>query len=169
MAKRKTNIWIDAEWFIHQQIFLIGYAYSTRKCHQLYGRRLTKLNFRRALKKVDGFVFGYGPDVGMCEKHFGWKFRRQYRCVNLMKPFRKFVTTFSYKLKDLEILFKLRRRVVKYKQNIFTIWRDWRNNAKRKLVLQYNVDDVINLVKLTRIIFKKYKVSTTYLNSIRLT
>jgi len=165
---KQISVWFDGEWYIEQKIFLIGYAYNARTCYQLYGKTLTRKNFKKMLKPVKGYVFVYGPDVGMTEKFFKLKYRQKYRCINLMKAFRDYIKKGSFKLKDLEEKFGLIRKVAKYKETIFRIWRDWRNPRKRYAVLTYNKEDVINLVKLTKIIFKKYKISNAYLNSIRL-
>lgn len=162
------NIWIDAEWYINQKIFLIGYAYNTKECHQLYGKQLSRLHFKKILKPVKGFVYCYGPDIGMCEKYFSWAFRKKYQCINLIKAFRDHIKTGSFKLADLEKKFKIRRYEAKYKTSIFHIWRDWRNPTMKMVVLQYNRDDVINLVKLTNLVFKKYKIHPSYLKSIQL-
>ncbi len=164
----KKSIWIDAEWYISQKIFLIGFAYDSKKCYQLYGKKLTRTNFKKLLKKVNGFVFSYGPDTGMCEKFFNWKFRKQYCCINLIKVFRDCIKKGSFKLADLEVKFGIKRKVAKYKTSIFHIWRDWRNPKLKMAVLQYNLEDVINLVRITHKIFTKYKVKPAYLKSIRL-
>lgn len=166
---KQTNLFVDAEWYINQEIFLLGYAYDDAVCKQLYGKKLTRLAFKKILKRVSGYVYGYGPDIGMLEKFFAFRFRDKYKCVNLMKVFRDCIKKGSFKLKDLEEKFGIKRKVSKYKTSIFHIWKDWRNPRLKVLVLQYNLEDVVNLVKLTKIIFKKYKVKTGYLNSIRLT
>ena len=56
---------------------------------------------------------------------------------------------------------------MKYKTSIFQIWRDWRNPTKKKAVLLYNKEDVVNLVRLVFKIFKKYKIKDKYLDSIK--
>jgi DNA polymerase elongation subunit (family B) len=169
MAKKKqVDLYIDAEWYLNQRIFLIGYSYDLKNFGQLYGSKLTLRNFKKILKKVDGYVFIYGPDIGMIEKFFGWKFRNRYRCVNLIKVFKDSIKKGRFKLKDVEQRFGIKRKVMKYKTDITTIWKDWRSPMKRKAVLLYNREDVINLVKLTLKIFAKYKVKTRYLNKIRL-
>lgn len=165
MAK---DLWIDGEWYIRQRIFLIGYAYNEKKFGQLYGDTLTRTQFKKIVKPVTGYIYAYGPDVGMCEKFFGWKFRDKYICINLIKVFRDHIKTGSFKLAHLEELFGIHRSVRKYKTSIFQIWRDWKIPTRRYAVLKYNKEDVINLVKLTRIIFKKYKISRKYLLSVRL-
>ncbi|MBK9730651.1 MAG: ribonuclease H-like domain-containing protein [Chitinophagaceae bacterium] len=169
MAKEKViNLYIDAEWYLNQRIFLIGYSYDNKYFGQLYGKKLTPKNFKKLFSKVNGSVFCYGPDTGMLEKFFKWKFRDKFRCVNLMKVFKDFIKKGSFKLKDLEHRFGIRRKVMKYKTSIFQIWRDWRNPTKKKAVLLYNKEDVVNLVKLALKIFQKFKVKIRYLEKIRL-
>jgi len=82
-----TDIFFDAEWFFNQKIFLIGYAYNLKKFGQLYDRSLTKSKFLDLLKPVDGFIYFYGPDIGMFEKYFKIDIRHKYKCVNLMPIF----------------------------------------------------------------------------------
>jgi DNA polymerase elongation subunit (family B) len=169
MAKEKlVDLYIDAEWYLNQRIFLIGYSYDKKNFGQLYGKKLTPKNFKRLFDKVTGSVFCYGPDTGMLEKFFKWKFRNKYRCVNLMKVFKDFIKKGSFKLKDLEHKFGIRRNVIKYKTNIFQIWKDWRNPKRKKAVLLYNREDVVNLLRLALKIFRRFKIQTTYLEAIRL-
>ena len=168
---KKKNVFIDAEWYINQNIFLIGYAVTSPRKDvfgQMYGKTLSRLEFKRVVNKTTGYVFGYGPDIGMTEKFFNWKFRDKFSCINLLRCFRDHVNSSSMKLADIERKFRIGRKVVKYKTTIFSIWRDWKHPQKRFAVLTYNQEDVLNLVKLTRIIFKKYKINHAYLKSIRL-
>ena len=167
-TKKVIDLYIDAEWYLNQRIFLIGYSYNQKPFGQLYGKRLTRKNFQKLFDKVTGTVYCYGPDTGMLEKFFKWKFREKFRCVNLMKVFKDFIKTGSFKLKDLEYRFGIRRKVMKYKANIFQIWKDWRDKVKKKMVLHYNREDVVNLVRLALKIFKKYKIKPKYLEKIRL-
>jgi uncharacterized protein YprB with RNaseH-like and TPR domain len=120
------------------------------------------------LKKVTGTIFCYGPDIGMLEKFFKIKIRKKYRCVNLMKVFKDFIKIGSFKLKHLEERFGIKRKVTKYKTSIFDIWKDWKIKFKKRKVLLYNREDVINLVKLAMKIFKKFKIAEEYLEKIRL-
>lgn len=85
---KPVDLYLDAEWYINQRIFLIGYTYDHQTFGQLYGKRLTRKNFKKLLDKVTGTVYCYGPDTGMLEKFFKWKFRHKFRCVNLMKGFK---------------------------------------------------------------------------------
>jgi len=169
MAKSKTvDLYIDAEWFMNQRIFLIGYSHDHKKCTQIYGKKLTKRNLQRILKKVTGTIFCYGPDIGILENFFHINIRKKYRCVNLMKVFKDTLKIGSFKLKHLEERFGIKRRVMKYKVSIFQIWKDWKDKIKKKAVLLYNREDVINLVKLVMKIFRKFKIREEYLDKIRL-
>jgi uncharacterized protein YprB with RNaseH-like and TPR domain len=104
----------------------------------------------------------------MLEKFFKWKFRDKFRCVNLMKVFKDYIKKGSFKLKDLEHRYGIRRKVMKYKTSIFQIWRDWRNPTKKKAVLLYNKEDVVNLVKLALKIFQRFRINIRYLEKIKL-
>jgi len=169
MANRKiTDLYIDAEWYLNQRIFLIGYSHNQKKCSQIFGKKLTKRILQRILNRVTGTIFCYGPDIGMLEKFFKIQIRKKFRCVNLMKVFKDFIKIGSFKLKHLEERFGIKRKVIKYKISIFQIWKDWKDAEMRKAVLHYNREDVINLVKLAMKIFKKYKIAEQYLESIRL-
>ena len=92
MAKlKRVDLYIDAEWYLNQRIFLIGYSFNLEQFGQLYGKRLNRANFKKLLKKVTGNIYCYGPDTGMLEKFFKWNFRDKFRCVNLMKVFKDFI------------------------------------------------------------------------------
>jgi hypothetical protein len=111
---KKTTL--DDQWLDNNEV--------CKWLRQLYGKKLTSKNFKKLFAKVNGSVFCYGPDTGMLEKFFKWKFRDKFRCVNLMKVFKDHIKTGSFKLKDLEHKFGIRRQVVKYKTSIFQIWRE---------------------------------------------
>ncbi|MDD3479644.1 MAG: hypothetical protein PHI42_04590 [Paludibacteraceae bacterium] len=49
---KSTEIYIDAEWFISQEMYLLGYAYDLRNYGQLYGRPLNRANVIKLLKNV---------------------------------------------------------------------------------------------------------------------
>jgi uncharacterized protein YprB with RNaseH-like and TPR domain len=98
----------------------------------------------------------------MLEKFFKWEFRDKFRSVNLMKVFKDHIKTGSFKLRDLEHKFGIRRQVMKHTTSIFQIWRDWRNPSKKKAVLLCNKEDAVRLVRLTLKIFKKFKIKDKY-------
>ena len=161
------EIYIDGEWFIGGKLFLLGYAYSQKKQGFLFGKKLTKENFLKLLKP-NITIFFYGPDVGIIEKHFNVKIRNKFRCINLLKVFRDNINSSSYRLADIEKKFGIVRQRVEYKKSIFDIYGDWYSVEARKRVLQYNKEDVVNLIRLKKIVFKKYKIKAAYLNEIKL-
>ncbi len=153
------DIYIDCEWTLDQDVFLIGYAYTLRKKGQLYDKTLTKRNFLKLLDGVE-FVFIYGPDIGQLEKHFGINLRGKYKCINLLKIFRRYLPELpSYKLSALEEMFGIKRTTAQYKRNIFTLFEDWHNPKKRRLCLKYNMEDVINLLILKKKAFAEYHIT----------
>lgn len=161
------NLYIDAEWFPDQRIFLIGYARERGPVKQLYGRSLTRTNFINLLKPTTGYIFFYGPDIGMCEKFFGMEIRTKYKCVNLLRITRAEIpNASSWRLEHMEKVFHLPRHERKYKQNIFAIYGDWRSAPGKERVLKYNADDVANLVTLKKKMFDRLGIGKAYLNSI---
>lgn len=154
----QKSIYIDGEWFIGGKIFLIGAVYSNGKVVQLYYSSLTRAKFLKLISGVSRIYF-YGPDIGVIESHFNIRLRNKVRCFNLLKIFRQVLPPQkSYKLADIEKKHGIKRKRVEYKKNIFDIFSNWKNHEKRKRVLEYNVEDVVNLMALKRIIFKKYNV-----------
>lgn len=165
------NLYIDDEWYVGGSIFLHSYATDISPCHQYWGSKLVRENIYKSLKLADnGYIFIYGPDIGMLEKEFNLNIRNEYICINLLKVFKALLPKrSSYKLADLEEDFGIMRKVKKYKANIFTIYKDFHNPYRRDAVLQYNREDVINLRALKEIILKKHPISRKDLLSMRLT
>ena len=89
--------------------------------------------------------------------------RNKYVCINLLKVFRHFVDNDSYKLADLEKLYGIKRKRVEYKKNIFKIFADWKQPDKRKRLLEYNMEDAYNLMKIWKIIRAKHNIGLDYL------
>jgi|CXWL01.1.fsa_nt_gi hypothetical protein len=163
------DLYLDAEWFIGGDVFLIGYAYDKHSFGSLHDESLTLDNFNKLLKKVTGKIYIYGPDVGVLEKYFDIDIRTNYHCVNLLKVFRDHLPGLkSYKLANIEKLYGIKRNRNEYKANIFSIFQDWRRPQVKSLVLQYNQEDVINLVKLKNVIFAQKDVEEEYLLQARL-
>lgn len=165
----KGNLYIDAEWYPNQHVFLLGYAYDNAVPLQLYGRRLKKSTVVKLLDSATGYIFFYGPDIALLENHFDMDIRHNYRCVNLLPvarlcmPYAK-----SWRLAHLEKVFHLPRHVSKYKQSIHQIYNDWNDPVYRRRVLLYNLDDVRNLVLVKRKLFERHVITADYLNSILL-
>lgn len=166
-----TNLFLDAEWFPNQRIFLIGYALENTRTgsvslHQSYHRYIHRKDVLGIFSQCTGYVFVYGPDIGMLEKRFRFPFRAYYPCVNFLKVVRKLEPGLtSYKLSSVEKHFGISRQVNKYKKDIFTIYKDWRNPALKRHVLRYNYEDVRYLVMLKMMVFMKHEPTTGWLDS----
>jgi uncharacterized protein YprB with RNaseH-like and TPR domain len=164
-----VDLFIDLEWFFNQELFLVGYAYSITKYGQLYDENLNMNNIAAMLQPVNGYIYFYGPDIGMLEKSTGLNIRNKYRCINLLKVFRDIMPGMdSYKLAYFEEMFELNRSEKIYKSNIFKLAEDWRNPYKKQKVLKYNMEDVVNLVRLKNEIFRLYGIGDLYLEGVRM-
>jgi hypothetical protein len=165
------NLYIDNEWYIGGKIFLHSYATDISPCYQLWGSQLVRENVLKSLKLAEyGMIFIYGPDIGMIERDFKINIKQKYTCINLIRVFKYLLPKrSSYRLADLEYDFGIKRKVKKYKENIFTIYKDFNSHGSRQAVLQYNKEDVINLRILKEMIFKEYPISKKELLSLRLT
>lgn len=170
-----VNLYIDAEWYLNQRIFLIGYATENEdtgniEVKQLYRKNIFKKHLQKILTFCNGTIYIYGPDVGMLEKRFDIPIRKEYQCVNLLKVVKQLIPgRASYKLADMEKYFGFQRKAEKYKKNIFDIYKDWNNPKLRQIVLDYNYEDVYYLARIKQHIFKKYQPSDEWLASIALT
>ncbi|MDD4149663.1 MAG: ribonuclease H-like domain-containing protein [Bacteroidales bacterium] len=163
-----TDLYIDLEWFSNQELFLVGYAYSITNFGQLYDENLNVENIIQMLQPVDGYIYFYGPDIGMLEKSTGLDIRNNFRCVNLLKVFRDIMPGMdSYKLASFEEMFEIKRSQRQYKTNIFKLVEDWHNPYKKQHVLKYNMEDVVNLVRLKREIFELYGIGDDYLEVVK--
>lgn len=164
-----NDLYIDAEWFIGGDVFLIGWARNTKTFGQLHDASLTPEAFDKILKATTGRIYFYGPDIGILEKYFQIDIRTNFHCVNLYKVFKDKVPGLkNYKLATIEKTYGLVRNRNEYKANIFSIFKDWRRPQVKSLVLQYNKEDVINMVKLKEIIFIQKDVDDDYLLQARL-
>jgi uncharacterized protein YprB with RNaseH-like and TPR domain len=73
----------------------------------------------------------------------------------------------SYKLAYFEEMFEIKRSQRQYKTNIFKLVEDWNNPYKKRHVLKYNEEDVVNLVRLKRNIFTLYGIGEEYLEGVK--
>ncbi len=155
----RKEIYIDAEWFITQKMYLIGYAYSLSQYGQLYGKGLTAANVRKILKGVERIYF-YGPDVGMLEKCFGLKLREKYRCVNILRAMRRLYPRCKhFRLCNFEKRMGIKRQTMEYKSDIWSLHRDWADPKKRECALLYNMEDVLNLIRVKRYYWEKHRIT----------
>lgn len=150
------NLFIDAEWFLDQNIYLIGYAYNLSSCNQLYGYTLNRDAFQTILHDVDA-IYCYGPDIGMLEKFFDIDLKNFYYCFNLLSIIRKVEPKLpSYKLSDLETWVGIERETMQYKTNIWQLHADWMNPLKRQLAMKYNREDVLNMIRVKNYFFQQH-------------
>ena len=153
------NLFIDAEWFLSQQVYLIGYAYNLNSCNQLYEVTINRGAFLSLLHGVDT-IYCYGPDVGMLEKFFDIDLKSNYYCFNLIGIFKKLEPHLkSYKLAELEKSIGIKRETMQYKTNIWRLHKDWQNPRYRHLALQYNRDDVVNLIRVKNYFFQTHGIT----------
>jgi adenine/guanine phosphoribosyltransferase-like PRPP-binding protein len=163
------DLFLDGEWFIGGEIFLLGWSRNTKVFGQLYEDSLTIERFQDILDETDGIIYFYGPDIGVIEKYFDIDIRSNYHCVNLLKVFKDNLPGMpNYKLATIEKHYGLKRNRQEYKANIFSIFQDWRKPQVRSLVLQYNKEDVINLARLKNIIFAQFDIEKDYLLQVKL-
>jgi phosphoribosylpyrophosphate synthetase len=163
------DLYLDCEWFIGGEIFLIGWSRNTKVFGQLYDDTLTEERFQDLLDETDGRIYFYGPDIGIIEKYFDIDIRSNYHCVNLLKVFKDNLPGMeNYKLATIEKHYHIKRNRNEYKANIFSIFQDWRKPQVRSLVLQYNREDVINLARLKNIIFAQFDIEDEYLLQVKL-
>ena len=152
------NIFIDAEWYLNQNIYLIGYAYDLSGTFQLYDFTINPISFAGILRDVDA-IYCYGPDVGMLEKFFDCDLKTYYYCFNLLTIIKRLEPNLkSYKLAELEKIVGIERRTMVYKSNIWKLHEDWNNPFKRQFALMYNREDVTNLIRVKNYFFQKHGV-----------
>lgn len=162
------NLFIDAEWFLSQEVYLIGYAYNQQHSGQLYDVTMDRDAFIELLIDVD-CIYCYGPDVGMLEKFFDYELKNYYSCFNLLTIIKRLEPNLpSYKLCNLEKLAGIHRETMEYKSNICQLHRDWMNPAKRAQALKYNMEDVINLIRVKNYFFQRHGVTRRDIEQYRL-
>lgn len=132
-------LFLDCEWFIDGEIFLIGYvsiktnnfnSFTKPKFRYLEKNKLKTI---KQLIKQHDYIFVYGPDIGIIESYFHIRIKKNNKCINLHKYFKSTIKGLeSYKLAEIEKHLNIKRNVRKYKTNIFTIFRDW-NNPRVKI------------------------------------
>jgi len=166
---KNINLYLDCEWFLNQNLFLIGYAYNAKEFGQLYDQTLSYKHLEEIFKPATNYIFFYGPDIKMIEKFFNASIRKLCPCANLLRIFKVAMPGLSsYKLSDLEKKFGIERSTKEYKTDVFKLWHDWNNPNLRHLILKYNMEDVINMMRLKKIIFNKYQITNPDVNKLLL-
>lgn len=105
----------------------------------------------------------------MLEKHFKINIRNQCPCVNLLRVFRMAKPYMSsYKLSYFEYYYDIPRTTLQYKTNIFQMWHDWNDPELKPIILKYNNEDVLNLIRLKKKIFNECSITYSDLNKMLL-
>lgn len=177
------DIYIDGEWNSlakPQKFYLLGYCFDLNHAGWLYdendytfmGKTLYKLPYRgknyltreKVLELLDGVenIYFYGPDIGMLEKCFNISLKDKYNCINLLHATKQLEPNAeSHKLVHYEHQAGIYRETEGYKHNsIYNVHRDWYTDPRhRARVLLYNKEDVINLLRVKKFIYKKFHVT----------
>ena len=144
----ENSIFIDCEWSMYGEIFLISYKYGFNETQPIYHNDL--FNFPRIIKKLNpNFIFVFGPDISYIDKFFNEDFRNNFICINVLTMSRRLIKIDSHKLSSLENYLGINREIKKYKENIFNIWEDWNNEFFREMIIKYNIQDVDSLHTIT--------------------
>jgi uncharacterized protein YprB with RNaseH-like and TPR domain len=152
-----NELYIDCEWCNNSKIYILGYAYNKENIYFLYEKYLNKKNVQKILKNID-YIYVYGPDIAYIEKNFNIDIRNNYKCINLLKLTKHYLKLNSYKLSNVEKHYKIKRTTIVYKKNIRYLYLDWKTKSKRKQCLQYNKEDVYNLILIKEKMFTKFKI-----------
>lgn len=166
------DIFIDCEWTHGEDITILG-AYSPGQGRfQLHGKRLTRNRFSRFLNRCRNrsgsrytFLFCHGPDIGKIKKKFNLKLKQDYFCINTIKAFNAFTNFKDASLGHLEQYFKLPRE---YALSSYEISNFWKSNSwkKRRIVLEYNWEDCLNLWRLVNVLKNEYNVTRSHFKQI---
>ena len=169
-----ADVFIDCEWNPGEDVTILG-AYSPGQSRfQLYGERLTRNRFSRFINLCRArnnsqytFLFCHGPDVGRLQKKFSLKLKHDYFCINTITAFNTFTQFQNASLGHLERYFGLARRYAPSSFEIRNLWnsKDWK---KRKIVLEYNWEDCINLWRLVNVLKDRYGVTRSKFKEIEM-
>ena len=111
------------------------------------------------------YLFCHGPDIGRIEKHFSIELKKPHYCINLVTAFRRFTECSDCGLKELEKYFGISRQYDLTFDQIDTYWNSGLNEYRR-IVLDYNWEDCVNLRKLFLILKNNYGVTNQDFESI---
>lgn len=151
---------MDCEWFPGGKIFLLSYKKGNDFTKTLCGSSLER--FPGILRKAKPkFVFVYGPDIAYLDRFYKEDFRNDFICVNALKMSKELIKSDSHRLCRIEKKLGIKREVKKYKENIFSIWKDWRDEKLKTMIIEYNIQDVDSLYLIVRHCIKKFNLKET--------
>lgn len=160
-----ADVFIDCEWTEGEYLTILG-AYSLGQSRfQLYDKRLTRNRLSRFLNRCCNrsgsrytFLFCHGPDMGRIKKKFNLRLKRDYYCINTVTAFRTFTLFRDVSLGHLEQYFGLPRKYALSSSEIRNLWNSNRRQDRR-IVLEYNWEDCVNLWRLVNVLKNKYNVT----------
>ena len=170
-----ADVFVDCEWTHEGDITILG-AYSPGQSRfQLYGKRLTRNRFSRFLNRCRNrsvsrytFLFCHGPDIGKIKKKFNLGLKRNYYCLNTIRAVNTFTNFRDATLGHLEQYFEVQRE---YALSSYEISNFWKSNSrkKRRIVLEYNWEDCVNLWQLMNVLKNEYGVTRSQFKQISMT
>lgn len=154
-------IYIDCEWYPRGRIFLIGFKINKKKPKALWGRQLER--FPIYLDRYNEHIlFVFGPDISYLEKHFDVSLKPNHICINVLRMVKDLEPNRdSFKLAAIEKSLGIKRKVDKYKTDIFKIWDDWKVLDIRSQIISYNLQDVNSLEIVATHFIEKYNLKKT--------
>jgi len=160
-----ADIFIDCEWVQGDYLTILG-AYSPGQDRfQLYGKKLTRNRFSRFLNRSSNrnpsrytFLFCHGPDIGRIKRKFNLRLKQDWYCINTVTAFNDFTRFRARDLGHLERYFGLPRKYALSSYEISNLWSS-NNRRNRKIVLEYNWEDCMNLWRLVNILKTEYNVT----------
>lgn len=167
-----ADVYLDCEWIGGDYLTIVGACSYGQPRFQLYGDTLTRNRLSRFLNlclersgKSENFLFCHGPDIGRIEQHFGMNLKSRFYCVSTITAFQRYTKFEDVSLTHLERYFELERRYALSPQEMSELWNSRKSRDKR-VVLNYNWEDCVNLRRLVAILKKEYSVTPGKLKEI---
>lgn len=161
------------------------YTYGNKIMAKPQVKGINGLNRTWLLKLFDGVktIYFYGPDAGMLESMYHIRLKEKYKCVNLMMVAKKVIpkedmwqatkelvrsgilergkyteSNPCYRLCAVEHLLGINRETIEYKKDVDNLHRDWYTPHLRAKALLYNKEDVLNLIRVKKTLYRRYSV-----------
>ncbi|MCX8021580.1 MAG: ribonuclease H-like domain-containing protein [Syntrophorhabdaceae bacterium] len=148
--------YLDIETDRKGRISVIGVYTEKRGLTQLYGEDVTIQNLQSIIEQMDTIVTFNGDlfDLPVIKKCLNLDLKMSHLSIDLCKEKRKLGIKGG--LKELEKMFGISRKTEGINGYMaIKLWEDYRRNGTQEsldLLLEYNAEDVINLLSLERYI-----------------
>lgn len=150
-------VFVDTE-YDFRGIYLIGWANNLHRWGQLWGERLTTEQVEHTLWTAE-YIFCWGPDIGRIEREFDIDMRNLQYAINLMSVVKEYMYLPSYRLVNVEEHIGIVRKFPQYKSDPYRLRWDFEDPTKRHMVLYYNFEDVMSLVRIWYYLRERYGVT----------